>query len=600
MCEKGDEGPQGPQGPQGPAGPAGLPGPKGDQGDPGVTGPTGAQGIQGPVGPVGPIGPIGPQGPQGTVGDAIEVMNATITDNLFINGETICTVPFDASCFEGGCQDFTVCNLQATTLVLDDSGPGGTGGLTVGSLASDTTGIVYLGRYLGIVGDWRLQLINMFATSISMRSTSNSIWRFGGDLNLIGEAAASDFNVDVQNRITLQAAQRISILSISNDIQLTTTSPSADIEITTQDTLRTIANQWTGVFGGWELAIVPGSNRWIFGSPASAGENLDFTTQLMTAGASINFYKNIILRGQMAIVRADDPATMGVVEKTVDIGPWIRVGDGKIISATNTIQLGEEGSSDVLDVRGGRIVNGDPYQPIFLDNKDGGLAMDGGIYNPNGCLNVTDECLEFQGTVIQSDMEIASAYELRTATINPVATTVSVNGVDFEALNVDANGKNILNVATLNVDTLNNGGAQIDIQEDLDLNNNDLLNVNMINGMAPASDRRLKHSIKPLNAEAAFERVMRTPLVQYEWKEGMRSLFERNGNDATIHRGVIAQDVQDDYPHAVTRRTAPFQLNAETTIEDLLQVDKGAFVFDLMAAFQHLAQRVEELEKSCT
>lgn len=535
----------------------------------------------------------------GTVGDAIDVMNATITENLFIDGNTICTVPFDASCFEGGCQDFTVCNLQATTLLLDDSGPGGTGGLTVGSLATDTTGTVYLGRYLGIAGDWRIDQFNVHASTTSVRTQGNSVTRATGDLIFVGETAASDFSVDVQNRITMQASNRISLLSLSSDVELTTTSPSADIVIDTQDTLRTVANTWTATFSGWELAIVPTTNRWMLGS--ASGDNLDFTTQLPAAGASINVYKDIIIRDQVSIVRADDPATMGVVEKTVDIGPWIRVGDGKILSATNTLQLGEEGSSDVLDVRGGRIVNGDPFTPIFLDNVDGGLAMDGGIYNPNGCLNITDECIEFMGTVVQSDFVIDAAYELQTDTINPAPTTtvVAVNGVDFGAASVDANGKNIINVATLNVDLLNNGGTQIDVMEDIDMNNNDLLNVNMINGMVPSSDRRLKHSIEPLDSVEAFERVMRTPLVQYRWHEALQSQLERNGNDATIHRGVIAQDVKKDYPHAVTRRTTPYQLDAETTIEDLLQIDKGAFVFDLMAAFQHLAQRVQELETAC-
>ena len=96
-----------------------------------------------------------------------------------------------------------------------------------------------------------------------------------------------------------------------------------------------------------------------------------------------------------------------------------------------------------------------------------------------------------------------------------------------------------------------------------------------------SSDYRLKTNVSEVNGETALESVMSWPIKTFDWIA-----------DGSQDIGVIAHELQAVKPHAVSGEKDAMR-NGEIEPQG---VDYSKLVPELIAAVQHLANRVKQLE----
>lgn len=593
-CPPGAEGPPGPKGDTGDTGPRGI---QGDQGPPGIAGPQGPKGDKGDkgdTGDTGPQGPVGPQGPMGTVPSNLTVETLYVTNQTTLDGEIVCQAPLSPTCFEGGCQDFSSCDLQAQSLRLSESTSYAV--LQVGAPTDVTPGRARMGQWTGVPAvDWALSSILSYAAFVRHRSSGNMILEAEGDVTIQGlTLGSSDVSVEAGRNIEVNARTAYNAIVQTGDYSVQTLGVSSNIFHTASDRFRTLSTNYQT--NADSIAFNDQGGDAILLAKTSGSENLVCATGATTTGTRTHVYKNLIMMDQAAIIKADDPDTVGTVERHVEVGPFLRICGGVLDSGSDTLRV----DPDFLDVRGA-IVNGDPFSPVRLLNPDGGIQMDGGIYNPNGCLNITDECLQLHGTTIDDaeDGEVEflnSVLVGDTLRVDTLDTTTGA-GTITTARSVEISG------TELRVNQINdqNGGDSITVAANLNFGGTfGLVGVDTINGETVAatgpcctSDERLKRNIEPLDRHESMRRVLQTPLVQFNWDEWVEDHYGLE-RDAP-YRGMIAQQVAPLYPHAV--HVQPEGMFANRAIENLHRLDKSELIADLVATIQLLHERISHLEQ---
>jgi hypothetical protein len=106
------------------------------------------------------------------------------------------------------------------------------------------------------------------------------------------------------------------------------------------------------------------------------------------------------------------------------------------------------------------------------------------------------------------------------------------------------------------------------------------------NGVVNRSDRRYKKNIK--NFWIDPQAIYGLPLVEYEWdNEKLEREYGKQGlHPEGVHRGIIAQDVQEVLPWAYSERT-------ESSIASYSQL---GVLFASISAIQDLNKRIKDLE----
>lgn len=95
-----------------------------------------------------------------------------------------------------------------------------------------------------------------------------------------------------------------------------------------------------------------------------------------------------------------------------------------------------------------------------------------------------------------------------------------------------------------------------------------------------SSDKRLKENINPI--ENATEKIKRIGGYDFNWKENIKHITSKKGNDI----GVIAQEIEEVLPQLVTTRDNGYKA-----------VDYPKLIALLIETNKELLTRVEELEK---
>jgi hypothetical protein len=398
---QGDMGPQGPQGEVGMMGPQGEMGPAGIDGVAGVPGPQGEMGPQGPQGdmgypgppgldgPQGPQGEMGPQGPSGTPADlsayaTIVALNtkAPIASPVFTGSITTPGVIFDAgnwqmgpfgsnfTLYKGGC-----CNF----ITVDGAGRMGIGGNYSPSYPLDVQGE---GRFTSALRATSFIKTGGTSSQYLMADGSSS------EIDLSGYATTSSLAnfVDLTNNQTINGNKYFSNNISVNNISIGNGNSN---------------NVSNTVFGNNALvSIQSGESNIAIGRDAAKSNNSGSSNVVIGNGA--NYYNE----------SSSDIVAIGVgalhAEKgagNVAIGSWaghrgnisdnltnsvflgkntsagggaidnsVALGNGANVDASNTIQLGNGGITDVktsgaVTASGFKVPNGTSSQYLMADGS---------------------------------------------------------------------------------------------------------------------------------------------------------------------------------------------------------------------------------------
>ncbi|MBN1339818.1 MAG: tail fiber domain-containing protein [Bacteroidales bacterium] len=118
----------------------------------------------------------------------------------------------------------------------------------------------------------------------------------------------------------------------------------------------------------------------------------------------------------------------------------------------------------------------------------------------------------------------------------------------------------------------------MDNNKQLGSNSNRWISVHAVNGTIQTSDRRLKNDIETLSY--GLDQVNQLQPVTYRWKDG---------NDKSVHVGLIAQEVQKIIPEAV-----------DSSDPDRLGLNYSELVPVLIQAIQELSDQVKVLHEQNT
>jgi len=120
------------------------------------------------------------------------------------------------------------------------------------------------------------------------------------------------------------------------------------------------------------------------------------------------------------------------------------------------------------------------------------------------------------------------------------------------------------------------------------------INADTINGAMGScctSDRRMKKNVQKLNQTAAMERINGLHPVTFEY---VKTYLEQDKwVKKGTHTGFIAQDLKKSYPNAVITRAK--KIGGEL-VDDFHMVRKDELIAEMVAAIQHLHERVMNLE----
>jgi hypothetical protein len=517
-CEKGDTGATGP------TGAAGVPG----MGIVGPTGPTGSIGSTGPTGPTGPQGNsiTGPTGPQGDIGvcGCYEILDATfetltVNDTLTLTGSMTCPGgALDISCFGlSACPDFSLCDLKARSLELDDGSPTR---LYVGTPSYATpVGDVVFGDSTVAMPPWTINSFKVYSKTVRIDSVNSmGIASFSGSLTLSALGSTlSQLIMQSAGGVSVAAQVGVDVTTATGNIELTASSGSGIVRL-------------TSVGGNVELIGANGlatfSNSFVLRQSLSIeyfrsqlGSFAPSTAQpLPVSGAryATTFKRDVIFQDGFYIGtdRADaNNQFMG----------GINLHGGRLKSEGATLTLQDNTVGDVLDVK------------ATITNSEGTYGVT--IADAHG--------LDLQDTFIKN-----------TIGTNPV-TFQDADGVDFNLTPLRDSG-GVLSLdddvdvsGTLTVDLMDDSGAGI-IIIDTDVNITGNLNVlgSVNGGVCCTSDVRVKENIREADPLESLHKILDLKHVRYNFNEDYQKVDRWVGNHT--HDGFVAQDLAKKFPRAVS------------------------------------------------
>lgn len=107
------------------------------------------------------------------------------------------------------------------------------------------------------------------------------------------------------------------------------------------------------------------------------------------------------------------------------------------------------------------------------------------------------------------------------------------------------------------------------------------------------SDRRIKSNIRPVNASSSLAAVNSLQLYDYLYSESWAATT--NKPRGLIDRGVLAQEVLEVLPHAVTSSGDKWLADG-SFIEDLMVVNKDVLFMENIGATQALSKQMDALQ----
>lgn len=551
-------GPTGPTGPTGATGPQGPPGFPGEQGDPGPQGP---QGIQGESGPSGPIGETGPQGIQGIPGVCdcynttyeFDGLNITSLLHLGVNSSITCDAgaTIDASCLTlGACPNFSPCNLQAISLLLE----GGTGmnpsNLRVGGAGTygnvffgDITGYlisfvtyaqtiflqgftVTLQSYAGV--PYSNPYITLFPTNIRMFSPT--------DVRIITSGAFS-------SGITLQS--ETGSINIINQFD-----PVNGITLSSFSTINEVSSYIT-----WSKSS--NSSNWLLTNPLQSYFYNAIGGSINLASTSIEYAVDLVMNDGTVIVSKGN---------YTNIGPSIDNGLGNYHTQAAFLSLGTVGNAydNSTYISMDRIITNSKIGPEAYDILNYGhmwFQDDAGYRFETG--NFLAECPAIKlgrGIFNVSDMIDVQAEIINTNPMFPAAI-----------------GNLTAGHVLINDDVRITGNLMVDGE----------VYANSCAGCV--SDNRTKENVEKLDEMESVKRISRLEPKSFYFKKEYQAKAPRTFSAKQQH-GFIAQEIDGIMPFAVRRGEERFGL------EDFHFLDKDMIVPDLVNSVKFLMRRVVELE----
>lgn len=511
-------------------GPQGLPGQDGVCAQPCVNGTNGIDGIN------------GTNGVCDCFQTDVEVASLTVNTSLTIDGgDILCPNggTIDLNCLGinmSSCLDFSACDLQAMSLLLQGPIAGAT--LQVG-VAGATSSNMLTRIFFGDSGaaNYMLNLIRMFASTTTLV----------GDL-----------------RLALSSRQevRISTTGISRPIILSATGTLQGISRTGINMVNQISGNVivSNQAAGGETRIQSNS---VVRNTAAADFFVESPDMLFrdTAGGGFNYLemdssqsytinstntfddftkRSVIMHQDMILVPGKRIISLDPSMK-VELGSGIRVTFGSIAAGP---------AADItLEADPGRTIRSQRDHVLETGVLQGGVGVDLSI--------------DASGVGLQ-DIRLEDDVTLNTGVINCPIGGCQLNG------NVRVNG---------NFDTI--GGGNINAAGDV-----------TAGGACCTSDPRVKRNITQISTSAAVKRVMETPVYEFNYSKDYLKA-DRNAYAGTL-RGFMADQVEKNFPYAVRRVKKQV---GDVYMEDLMQLNLQMMLADLWASHQQLRLEVEQLKE---
>lgn len=300
--------------------------------------------------------------------------------------------------------------------------------------------------------------------------------------------------------------------------------------------------------------MVDGSNNIGLGNITLASNALAGTNSISIGNSSNSANADTIAIGHSAQAPASRSLAIGVNAQAASSGGWggIAIGDGANAAADNSLSIGN------LDTPVSQGASGPVSIAIGHNTRSGGtlsLALGAGaIANGNGSVAIgTDSGWGVASTSIDNQFLLGT---LNHNVYIPGTLTVD-KAVTF---------KNTVTVTTLSATALNITAGSI----------------------VYASDRRLKNVGGEFNE--GLDKIKQLQSYNYTYKKDKKKL---------PHVGVIAQDLQKIFPHAVTKDNRGYLMIRQddmfyAMINSIKQLDK--MVQGIVADVKALATRVQQVE----
>ena len=106
------------------------------------------------------------------------------------------------------------------------------------------------------------------------------------------------------------------------------------------------------------------------------------------------------------------------------------------------------------------------------------------------------------------------------------------------------------------------------------------------------SDSRLKNIIRSIQPNLALERMSHIPLYKWQWKCDLANKIK----DYSIHRGIMAQDMQLHYPEYVHEVASSVLGFDNDDISDVLTIDSSELIYELIASIQALKEEIDSIK----
>jgi len=515
----------------------------------GINGTVGPQGLDGVCAQPCINGTNGVDGVNGTDGVCdcfqtnIEVASLTVNTTLTLDGgDIVCPNggTIDLNCLginTSSCLDFSACNLQAMSLLLQSPLLGSI--LQVG-VAGDIAGNAMSRVFFGddTVANWKLNLIRMFSSTAS----------FVGDLllDLKSRQEVRIRTTGIQRPIVLSATGILQGLAgsgvtlvnqFSGNVLLANQAIGGETRVQSSAGIRINANTDTIVNSPSVLfEDTFGSQQYMeFDPDQSYGIN-GTSTFPDPAKRSLIMYQDIIMTAGKRIISLDP-------SMNVELGSGIRVTTGRIESGT--------GADITLDAAPGQVIRLEDDVTLTTGTLNGGAAVDVSI-------NAAP------GQVIRLEDDVT----LTTGIFNCPVGGCQLNG------NVRVNG----DLSTIG------GSGDISAAGDV-----------TATGACCTSDPRVKRNItlvSPVSNANVAKRVMDTPVYEFNYSQEYLEA-DPHAYKGTL-RGFMADQVEKNFPYAVRRVKKQV---GDVYMEDLMQLNLQMMLADLWVAHQQLRAEVEELKK---
>jgi len=538
---------------------------------------------------------------------AIEFEDLSVTTSTTLSGTIQCTpgTTIDPTCLlVGACPDFSPCDLQAQSLLLDGGTPSN---LIMGVFGGMATGFVRLGNPLLGALDHLIDFFNVYANTVFIKS------RFGMKIQAGPGAGSQTLNIDsvggISSQVRVGSAGNI-VLNAAYEIilkagTLHTVDVAIDSYVTTSQTAHTVYSPTIGLVSDYTIlqkktAVGTGGANWMDTNPLQTFEcGVPNPTR-----PSISFHEDHVHFAQSRILTKDPSrflkvdnlevlcegrikATAGIlsVESTISnnvVGEGVCIDDAEGLDLKDTFI--HSSTTNQTDIRS-TITNNDPGQAVCIDDAEG---------------------LDLKDTFV--DSSTTGQFDVRSViTNNDISAAVCIDdadGLDLKdtelfsssTANVTVNSGNTLVVNTiLGPGSITINGVTIsetgDISTPGSITALGPINQAMSLGTCCTSDLRMKEAITKMNSTTSLERIMSLNPIEYRWKSEI--LKQDHWMEDKVVRGFGAQDVDKLIPGAVQKREKKV---GEIVYPDFHTLDKSEMIPDLIAAFQAIVQQNIELK----